>query len=127
MIPIRESDNSIVWRKSQPGERVLPDVFLTIVYVVQMLLGIIWIFDNQSSTQPITVLDLVVAVIPECPLNKRGSELVDTLDMNKGKYRLVRDRKVIRKAFVWYKGTLGNKRRTVVVVGVLLEDAMPML
>jgi hypothetical protein len=127
MIPICESDNSIVWRKSQPGERVLPDVFLTIVYVVQMLLGIIWIFDNQSSTQPITVLDLVVAVIPECPLNKRGSELVDTLDMNKGKYRLVRDRKVIRKAFVWYKGTLGNKRRTVVVVGVLLEDAMPML
>ena len=56
-----------------------------------MLLRIIWIIDNQSPTQPITVLDLVVAVIPECPLKKRGIELVDPLDMNKGKYRLVRD------------------------------------
>jgi hypothetical protein len=127
MIPIRESDNSIVWRKSQPGERVLPDVFLTIIYVVQILLRIIWIIDNQNPTQPITVLDLVVAVIPECPLKKRNSELVDPFDMNKGKYRLVRDRKVIRKAFVWYNGTLGNKGRTILVVGVLLEDAMPML
>jgi hypothetical protein len=68
-----------------------------------------------------------VAVIPECPLNKRGSELVDTFDMNKEKYRLVQDRKVIRKAFVWYNGTLSDKRRTIGVVGVLLEDAMPML
>jgi hypothetical protein len=127
MIPIRKSDNSIVWRKSQPGERVLPDVFLTIVYVVQILLRIIWIFDNQSTTQSITVLVLVVAVIPECPLDKRGSELVDTFDINKGKYRLVRDRKVICKAFIWYNGTLGNKSRTILVVGVLLEDAMPML
>jgi hypothetical protein len=127
MIPIRESDNSIVWRKSQPGERVLPDVFLTIVYVVQMPLRIVWIIDDQNSTQPITVLGLVVAVIPECPLNKRGSELVGTLDMNRGKYRLVRDRKVIRKAFVWYNGTLGDTDRTIGVVGVPLEDAMPML
>ena len=70
MIPIGEGDNSVIWRKSQPSERVLPDVFLTIVYVVQMLLRITWIFDNQCSTQPITVLGLVVAVIPECPLNK---------------------------------------------------------
>ena len=92
-----------------------------------MLLRIIWIIDNQRPTQPITVLDLVVAVIPECPLKKRGIELVDPLDMNKGKYRLVRDRKVICEAFVWYYGTLGNKRRTIVVVGVILENAMPML
>jgi hypothetical protein len=127
MIPIGEGDNSVVWRKSQPGEGVLPDVFLTIVYVVQILLRIICILDNQSSTQPITVLGLVVAVIPECPLNKRSSELVDTFDMNKGKYRLVRDRKVIREAFVWYNGTLGDISRTIGVVGVLLGDAMPML
>ena len=44
-----------------------------------------------------------------------------------GKYRLVRDRKIIREAFVWYNGTLGDKRRTIGVVGVLLEDTMPML
>ena len=70
MIPIGEGDDSIVWKKSQPSERVLPNVFLTVVYVVQILLRIIWIFDNQSSTQPITVLGPVVAVIPKCPLNK---------------------------------------------------------
>src|SRR5580698_884339 len=98
---------------------------LTIVNVVQMLLRIIWIIDNQSPTQPITVLSLIVTVIPECPLNKRSSELVDTLDMNKGKYRLVRDRKVIHKAFVWYNGTLRDVSRTIGVVGVLLEHAMP--
>jgi hypothetical protein len=70
MIPIGEGNNSIVWRRSQPDQRVLPDVFLTIIYVVQILLRIIWIVDNQSSTQPITVLVLVVTVIPECPLNE---------------------------------------------------------
>ena len=47
--------------------------------------------------------------------------------MEKGRYRLVWNRKVIRKAFVWYNGTLGDKRRTVIEVGVFLEDAMPML
>lgn len=44
------------------------EVFLTIVNVVQTLMGIIWIIDNQSTTQPITVLGLVVTVIPERPL-----------------------------------------------------------
>ncbi len=47
--------------------------------------------------------------------------------MNKKKYRLVRDSKVVRKTFVWYNGTLGDKRRTILIVGVLLEEAMPML
>ena len=102
-------------------------VLLTVVYVVQIFLRIIWIFDNQSSTQPITVLGLIVAVIPERPLNKQSSELVDTLGVNKGEYRLVRNRKVIRKAFVWYNRTLSDRRRTIGVVGVFLEDSMPML
>ena len=127
MIPIRESDNSIVWRKSQPGERVLLDVFLTIVNVVQMFLRIIWIIDNQSSTQPITVLVLVMAVIPVCPLEKQGREATDMLRYEQREYRLVRDCKVIRKAFIWYNGTLCDIGRTIGVVGVFLEDAMPVL
>lgn len=40
---------------------------------------------------------------------------------------MVQDREVIRKTFVWYKGTLGDIRSSILVVGVLLEDAMPML
>ena len=40
---------------------------------------------------------------------------------------MVRDRKVVQKTFVWYNGTLSDVSRTIGVVGVLLEDAMPML
>ena len=46
---------------------------------------------------------------------------------DKENYILVRDRKVIRKTFVWYDGTLGDISSTIGVVGVLLEEAMPML
>jgi hypothetical protein len=33
----------------------------------------------------------------------------------------------VKEAFVGYKGTLGDKGRTVGIVGVPLEEAMPML
>lgn len=92
-----------------------------------MLLGIIWIVDNQSTTQPIAVLGLKVAVIPVCTLECIGLSLRISCEMNKESYILIRDRKVIRKTFVWYNGTLGDISRTIGVVGVLLEDAMPML
>jgi hypothetical protein len=48
-------------------------------------------------------------------------------DVSKGHYRLARDFKVIYKVLLWYNGTLGDKSRTIVVVGGLLEEAMPML
>jgi len=44
---------------------------LTVVNVIQILLRIMWIVDNQSSTQAITILVPEVAVIPECPLKWR--------------------------------------------------------
>jgi hypothetical protein len=47
--------------------------------------------------------------------------------MAKGKYRLVCDREVIQKAFVWYNGTLGDSIDAIGPVGAQLEDAMPML
>jgi hypothetical protein len=74
-----------------------PDVFLTIVNVVQVLMGIIWIVDDQSTTQPITILVLEVAVIPVCALKKQGNELEIPYDTRKGKYSLFRDFKVIQK------------------------------
>jgi hypothetical protein len=64
-------------------------VFLTVVNVVQILLRIIWVIDNQSAAQPITVLGLVVTVIPECPLNKQSSELVDIMRNEQGKLHIV--------------------------------------
>jgi hypothetical protein len=43
------------------------------------------------------------------------------------KYRLVCDREVVQKAFVWYKGALGDSIDTIGPVGAQLEDAMPVL
>jgi hypothetical protein len=40
---------------------------------------------------------------------------------------LVWDREVIQKAFVWYNGALVDRIGTIGVVGVLLEETMPML
>jgi hypothetical protein len=48
-------------------------------------------------------------------------------DVSKGHYCLVRDFKVIYKVVIGYNGTLSDKGRTVVIVGGLLEEAMPML
>jgi hypothetical protein len=127
VVPIPESDNGIIWRESKLRERDLPYVFLTVVNIVQMLLRIIWVIDNQSASQPIAVLGPEVAVIPVCTLKNIKLSLWISCEMNKEDYILVRDRKVIRKAFVWYNGTLGDISRTIGVVGVLLEDAMPML
>jgi len=92
-----------------------------------MLLRIIWVIDNQSATQPIAVLGPEVAVIPVCTLEGIELSLWISCEMNKENYILVRDGKVIRKTFVWYNGTLGDISRAIGVVGVLLEDAMPML
>lgn len=47
--------------------------------------------------------------------------------MAKGKYRLVRDREVIQKAFARYNGALGDSIDPVGPVGATLEEAMPML
>jgi hypothetical protein len=47
--------------------------------------------------------------------------------MAKGKYRLVWDREVIQKALAWYDGALVDRFGTIVVIGALLEETMPML
>lgn len=67
-----------------------------------------------------------MAVIPVCTLKGIKLSLRISCEMNKESYILVRG-KFIRKTFVRYKGTLGDTRSSIVVVGVMLEDAMPML
>jgi len=47
--------------------------------------------------------------------------------MAKWEYRLVCDREVIQKAFIWYKGALSDSIDTIGPVGAQLEDAMPVL
>ena len=71
---------------------------------------VIWIVDNQGSTQPITVLVAVVAVIPERPLQRKLSESADTThEVSKGPYRLGWRAKVIQEGFLWYNRTLRDK------------------
>jgi hypothetical protein len=67
-----------------------------------------------------------MAVIPVCTLKGIKLSLRISCEMNKESYILVRG-KFIRKTFVRYKGTLGDTSSSIVVVGVMLEDAMPML
>ena len=75
-----------------------------------MLLGIICIIDNQRSTQPVTVLVPVVAVIPECPLKWKLCECADiTCEVSKEQYRLFQGYKVVQEGIPWYDGTLGDK------------------
>ena len=44
------------------------NTYLTVVNVIQISLRIIWIIDDESSTNAITILGLVMAVIPICTL-----------------------------------------------------------
>jgi hypothetical protein len=84
VIPIRESDNGGVWEDLKPVDRYFSEVFLTIVNVVQMLMRIIWVIDNQSTTQPITVLGVVVTVIPERPLKSMEVSLATSYKHGQG-------------------------------------------
>jgi hypothetical protein len=45
----------------------------------------------------------------------------------KGPYRLVWDLEIIQETFVRYNWTLSDERRTIGIVGCLLEEAMPVL
>ena len=52
------------------------NTYLTVVNVIQISLRIIWIIDDESSTNAITILGLVMAVIPICTLiNEKISRL----------------------------------------------------
>lgn len=44
-----------------------------------------------------------------------------------GRYRLVRNLKVILEALLWYKRTLRDKCWTVVIICMLLKETMPVL
>ena len=44
-----------------------------------------------------------------------------------GRYRLVRNLKVILEALLWYKRTLRDKCWTIVIICMLLKETMPVL
>lgn len=40
----------------------------TIINIIEALVRIIWIIHDERATQTITVLQALVAMVPECPL-----------------------------------------------------------
>jgi hypothetical protein len=68
VVPIRKRDDGIVCGKISAEGTFPLEAYPTIVNIVQMLLGIIWIVDNQGSAQAITILVPEVTVVPVCPL-----------------------------------------------------------
>jgi hypothetical protein len=68
VVPIRKRNDGIVCGKFSEEGRFSLEAYPTIVNVVQVLLGIIWIIDNEGSAQAITILVPEVTVVPVCPL-----------------------------------------------------------
>jgi hypothetical protein len=77
-----------------------------VVNIVQVSLRIIWIFNNKSPSQAIAVLVPKMTMIPI-------------------RARLVRDLKVVFEGFIGYKRTLRDKSWAIIIIGMLLEETMP--
>jgi hypothetical protein len=90
-------------------------------------MGILRVIDDHRSTQPITVLVPEMTVIPESALEWRDVSVSVSYDVIKGPYRLVWDFEIVEETFIRYNWTLSDERRTIGIVGCLLEEAMPVL
>jgi len=78
VVPICKCDNGILWsRKCQSTAHSIPGVSLTVVYIIQMALGIPRVIDHQWPAQAIAVLGLVMTVIPIGPLKQRQRDQFD--------------------------------------------------
>jgi hypothetical protein len=61
--------------RNEFAEAVEQGPYLTIVDIIQMTVGVDWIINDQSPTQAITILSLIMAVIPVCTLKKPRNQL----------------------------------------------------
>jgi hypothetical protein len=56
---------------------LLLDLFLTIIDVIELVMGIIWVIDDQGTTQAIAVLILEVTVVPVRPLRNTTDQMTE--------------------------------------------------
>jgi hypothetical protein len=56
---------------------LLLDLSLTIVDVIELVMGIIWVIDDQSTTQAIAILVLEVTVVPVRPLRNTTDQMTE--------------------------------------------------
>lgn len=109
-------------------KRIIWGWWRTVVDIVQRFVWVVWIINNQRTTQPITVLVPEMTVIPVCTLGWDNSGLVKYLVSKTRKvYRLVWRIELVHKALLRYERTLSHAYRTVSVVRTLLLDTVPML
>jgi hypothetical protein len=124
MIPISKCNHSIVWGRNQPIEQPCQEDYChTVINIIHMFLRVLWIINNQRTTQPVTILILEVTVIPKRSLREYESRL-DTTESN---YRLGQCIELVQEALIRYERTLGNKGRTIDIVCVMLKNTVPML
>ena len=127
VIPVRKCNNSLLFRKHvQRRTNFESHSYLTVVNVIEITVGVIRIINNQGSTQAITILGLEMAMIPICPL-KYQRNLSTFCGGSKVQYRLLKSVEPIEETLIRYNGTLSNRGSTIGVIGIVLEEAVPVL
>jgi hypothetical protein len=90
-------------------------------------MGIIGIINNQGTAQAIAILVLEMTVVPERSLQDTNKSNDGDGTASENYYRLVQRLKVVHEVRVWNDRALGNKRRAINIVCVLLKKTMPVL
>ena len=90
-------------------------------------MGVVWIINDQSSAQAITILSLIVAVIPVCTLKKLRNKFSRARVGQGRQYRLIVRVKLVVEALARHNRALRDEGSTVGVIGMLLEQTVPML
>jgi hypothetical protein len=83
VVPVRERDYSRFYKKEVRRARREEGPYLTIVDIIQTTVGVVWIINDQSATQAITILSLIMAVIPVCTLKNKKSAVKDASRIGK--------------------------------------------
>ncbi len=127
MVPVSERDHSRFYKKQVHRARLKWDPRLTIVNIIRTTVGVVWIINDQRSTQAITVLSPIMAVIPVCTLKRSRSQLSRTRGGRGKLYRLLVWVELVVEALARHNRALRDEGRTVSVIGTLLKQTVPML
>jgi hypothetical protein len=126
VIPVRKRNDCVIYEKWSSRAYLKPYCQLTIINVIEATVGVILVINNKGSTQSITILNLVMAVIPICTLKYQG-KLSEVCGDRKMQYRLLKCTEQVEEALVWYNRTLSDGGRAISPTGSILEDTVPML
>jgi hypothetical protein len=127
VVPISERDYSRFYKEQVRRARLKRYPHLTIVDIIRTTVGVVWIINDQRSTQAITVLSPIMAVIPVCTLKWSRNQLSRTRGGRGKLYRLLVWIELVVEALARHNRALRDEGRTVGVIGTLLKQTVPML